>query len=184
MIKLNATRVSLLAILALAPASLLSAANAKEVSQKESIALMQDIAGATMSIRETAARIESFNRTPLQLSRMSHSYQLNELREQVNAIAPAVIRLEELSASLGAPEQKTIARAGIAARVLAAEVNATILKQNEIDGNPSLNTDYCRLVKAVYSKANALSKSLDAAADYSKARGRAEQNGVIPAPAE
>ncbi|WP_321472470.1 hypothetical protein [uncultured Paludibaculum sp.] len=175
---------SLLAILALAPASLLSAANVKDASLKESIALMQEISGATMGIRETAARIESFNRTPLQLSRISHTYQLNELREQMNALAPAVGRLEELSASLGASEQKTIARAGIAARTLAAEINATILKQNEIDGNPSLNVDYCRLVESVYKRASSLNKTLDAAADYSKARGRAEQNGIISAQSE
>lgn len=184
MIKLNATRVSLLAILAMAPASLLSAASAKEAPAKESIALMQEIAGATIGIRETAARIEAFNRTPLQMSRISHTYQLNELRERVNALAPAVSRLEQLSDSLGAPEQKSIERAGIAARTLAAEVNATIVKQNELDGNPALNADYCRLVTSVYKQANVLSRTLDAAADYSKAREKAELNGILPAQSE
>lgn len=175
---------SLLAVLAMAPASLLSAASVKDAPLKESISLMQEISGATIGIRESAARLEAFNRTPMQMSRISHIFQLNEMREQVNALAPAVTRLEGLSSSLGASEQKTIARAGITARTLAAEVNATILKQNEIDGNPALNSDYRHLVESVYKHASVLNKTLDAAADYSKARDKAELNGILPAQSE
>lgn len=184
MIKTNAARVSMLAVLALAPVSVLSARNSKEASLKEGISLMQEVVGATFNIRDTASRIESFNRTPLQISRISHTYELNELKEQVNALAPAVTRLEELSSSLGVREQEAITRAGIAARKLAAGINATILKQNAVDGNPGLNLEYRRMVESVYSQADTLTKSLDAAADYAKARGRAERSGVIPTESE
>jgi len=177
LIRTIATRVSLLfALFALTLSSVFAADTSADL-RKESITLLRDVQTIAGTTRDLAARLESYNRTPTQLTRTSHSEQWSAIKDEVNSMRPALVRLSEIRSQLPAAQRPAVDRILRSAQVIAFDTNTAIQLESSLDAYPALNPEYRKLVLEIYSTAGTMYQNADAGADYLLARERAVRTG-------
>lgn len=175
--KMNAISVFAVAAMAILPANVF-ASGAATPAAKESIALMQDLETTAYTVRLTAAGIEGLTRNPMQIGRASHANQLNLLKDQINSAVPVVARLAELKKDLPATDQVALAKTIDTTVRLSRDINGAILRAGEPVHFLSLDKQYVGLINSILVDSSALAHEADAAADFFRAREKAEKSGV------
>jgi hypothetical protein len=106
---------------------------------------------------------------------------LSKIRDLVNdGLQPALTRLTEIQPQLPDGKQQSIDRMLEAAQTLAADTNDAILTKNESGAvPPALNAEYKNLLERIDQHAEFLVKTSEAAGDYTSARRKAHQAGLL-----
>jgi len=114
----------------------------------------------------------------MQIGRASHAHQLNQLREQFNSVLPSVSRLAALKKELPATDQVAITKTLETTARLSGDINNAILRASNGNALLSVDKQYNELILAILADSSALAHEADAAADFVKARAKAERTGV------
>jgi hypothetical protein len=130
--------------------------------QKQDIALLQRVEESANDVLTTAERIDSYNRVPNEYSRECHLYQLDAMKEQINAMTRDLDRLAASRNGLDPADRKAVERILITAVELAQSANAAIVKAGRAETAPALNVEYRKLVADCYREAGLLVKALGA----------------------
>ena len=180
-LKSTTRRISLLALLALAPSTFLSAMDAtKQVSlEKEGTELIGQVEDVAHDICYNADRLHSFN-NHTRVSNWTHYHHLEQIKSLVNnGLQPALSRLTEIQPQLPAWKQQAIDQMLASANALAADTNAAILNKNENRTVPTpLNAEYTKTIKRINDHAENLVKTSDAAGDFANAHLKATEAGI------
>ena len=151
----------LMSLLAMVPALPAGQLN-REALQKQDIVLLQKVEESANDVLTTAERIDSYNRVPNEYSRECHLFQLDALKEQINAMTHDLDRVAVSRESLDAADRKAVERVLITAVELAQSANAAIVKAGRAETTPALNVEYRKLVADCYREAGMLVKALGA----------------------
>ncbi len=175
------TRVSLVAVLGLLPATLPAATTTtvrQAAIEKEGIELINQIEGVARGVHYNTDALRAHARN--KMSKWTHNHHLSEIRLLINdGLRPALTRLAEIQAELPEWKQKSIDTMLVSARALAADTNSAILKVNENGSKPIvLNDEYRALLDTMDEHAENLVRTADAAADYAAAHHQATEAGL------
>ncbi|MBS1856165.1 MAG: hypothetical protein JST11_12430 [Acidobacteria bacterium] len=175
-------RVSMLAAFALIPSAFAASTTvtAEQLEmEKEGVQLIRQVEEVARDVRYNAGRLNSFTGS-MQVSKWTHVHHVDQIKSLVNdGLRPALTRLEEIQPQLPDWKQQAIDRLIESAKALAADVNDAFLAKNEAGAvPPAMNAEYKRLVTKIYSHAEALVKTSDAAGTYAAARLKAHEAGI------
>ena len=174
-------RMSMLAAFALIPSAFAASptVTAEQLEmEKEGVQLIRQVEVAR-DARYHAGRLSSYTRS-IQVTKWTHVHHLSQIKSLVNdGLRPALMRLEEIQPQLPDWKQQAIDRLIESAKALAADVNDTFLVKNEAGAlPPAMNAEYKGLVTKIYSHAEGLVKTSDAAGTYAAARLKAHEAGI------
>jgi hypothetical protein len=173
-------RISLLAVIAMLPASLLAGETSKRTAvDKESTELFGEMESVARDLRTHTSRLNFYTRDT-QISRESHSYCIGQIKSLVNErLQPAMARLTEIQPELPSWKQDAIEQMLASARSLAANVNSAIDSRNEAGSVPIfMNQEYGEFLASMHQNATDLVNTSDAAGDYAEAHRRASEVGI------
>jgi uncharacterized protein YutE (UPF0331/DUF86 family) len=156
-----ASSLPLLSLLVMAPA-LPAGQLTRNSLQRQNILLLQRVADTANEVLSTAERIESYNRVPNEYSRECHMYQLDALKEQINAMTHDLDRLALTRNGLDTADRRAIERVLTVAVELAHSANQTIVEANRMDATPGLSVEYRKLASDCYRQSEMLVKALSA----------------------
>lgn len=181
MIKATITRrVSMLAAFALVPSAFAAGVTPEQLQmEKEGVQLIRQVEEVARDVRYHAGRLNSFT-TDMGISKWTHVHHLVQIKSLVNeGLKPALTRLTEIQPQLPDWKQQNIDRMFESAKALAADMNDALLAKNEAGAvPPAMNAEYKGLVTRIYSHAETLVKTSDAAGTYAAARLKAHEAGV------
>jgi hypothetical protein len=181
MVKATITRrVSMLAAFTLVPSAFAASTTVEQLEmEQEGVQLIRQVEEVARDVRYNAGRLNSFT-TDMRISKWTHVHHLDQIKSLVNeGLKPALTRLTEIQPHLPDWKQQSIDRMFESAKALAADMNDVLLAKKEAGTvPPAMNAEYKSLVTRIYSNAEKLVKTSDAAGTYAAARLKAHKAGV------